>query len=109
MGPLGFGRPVLWVGFVGPDRCMVKVLSDVPIGRTPDRNLVEDLMTALAVLLDTEFDPGTTVTLLLTRPGSDPAGSADHRRAQLLRETAQRLGVPIEPIHLANDRAVQRV
>jgi hypothetical protein len=36
MGPLGFGEKLLWVGFVGPDRRMVKALSQIPLG--PRRN-----------------------------------------------------------------------
>lgn len=107
MGPLGFGQAMLWVGFVGADRRMQKVLSQVPVGRRPDEKLIDNLMTALSMLLDSEFEPGTSVALLLTRPGSDHGVAADHRWAQLLTGAAQRVGVAIEPIFLANDRAVQ--
>ncbi len=68
MGPLGFGQRLLWVGFVGADRRMHKVLSQVPLGRSPHRALVDNLMLGLSVLLETDFAPGTSVALLLTLP-----------------------------------------
>ncbi len=109
MGPLGFAERTLWVGFVGPGRRMHKVLSQVPVGRRPDATLIDNLMAGLAVLLDTDFEPATSVALLLTRPGSEPAGAADHRWARLLTEAARRAGVAIEPIFLANDRAIEQL
>lgn len=51
MGPLGFGERSLWLGFVGADRRMIKTLTQVPVGRTPDRALVLDLVLALSDLL----------------------------------------------------------
>jgi hypothetical protein len=35
MGPLGFGERRLRFTFVGPDRCLVKILSDVGIPSRP--------------------------------------------------------------------------
>ena len=106
MGPLGFGGRLLWVGFVGADRCMHKVLSQVALGRSPHRSLVEDLMVGLSVLLETDFEPGTSVALLLTRPGVDPVSVEDRRWATVLAAAAQRTGVPVEPIFRANDAAL---
>ncbi len=103
MGPLGFGQRLLWVGFVGSNRCMHKVLSQMPIGAFPHRDVVESLMGALLVLLDENFEPGTSVAMLLTRPGCDPVSGADRRWATVLTDHAARLGVPIEPIFRAND------
>lgn len=105
IGPLGFDEPRIWLTFVAADRGMTKVLTEIPIDREPDRGAVLDLLSALSVLLG-EFDEQTTVAMLLTRPGHDPAGAADRRWAQALTDTARRAGVPIEPIFLANDRAV---
>ena len=51
MGPLGFDERLLRFSFVGPDRRLVKLLSDVPIGRSPTSALVDDLMSALEVLV----------------------------------------------------------
>lgn len=102
MGPLGFGERLLWVGFVGPDRRMTKVLSQVPVGTAPHRDLVEDLMVGLEVLLE-DFEPGTSVALLLSRPGRDSASPEDHRWAVVLTKAAARIGIPLEPMFRAND------
>lgn len=107
-GPWGFGERRLWLTFVGADRRMHKVLTQVPIGREPDRGVVLDVLAALSELL-AGFEPGTTVAMLLTRPGRDRPGAADRRWAQVLTETARRAGVGIEPIFLANDRAVRQL
>ena len=105
MGPLGFGERLLWFGFVGPDRRMHKVLSQVAIGRTPHRKLVADVMVGLSVLLE-DFEPGSSVTLLLTRPGHDPASEDDRRWAAVLTDAAAGIGVPLEPIFRANNAAI---
>lgn len=102
MGPLGFGERLLWVGFVGADRCMIKTLSQVPVGRAPHREVVENLMIGLSVVLE-DFEPGTSVALLLTRPGSDPVSEQDRRWGRVLTEAAQRIAVPLEPMFRAND------
>lgn len=108
MGPLGFGERVLWLTFVGADRRMHKIISDLPITREPSRAAVLDLMTTLVTLL-AEFDEPTTVAMLLSRPGRDSAGAGDRRWAKVLAETARRAGVAIEPIFLANDRTVEEL
>lgn len=105
MGPLGFGERLLWLGFVGPDRCMTKALSQVPVGTAPHRGLVEEVMVGLVVLLE-DLEPGTSVALLLSRPGSDPASAEDRRWAAVLTTCAARVGVPIEPIFRANDAEI---
>jgi hypothetical protein len=106
MGPLGFGERLLWVGFVGADRCMHKVLSQVPVGASPHRDIVENLMGGLMVLLDGEFEAGTAVALLLSRPGCDLLSGHDRRWAAVLTEVAAHVGVPLEPIFRANDAAI---
>lgn len=105
MGPLGFGERLLWFGFVGADRRMHKVLSRVPVGAAPHRGLIENVMIGLEVLLE-DFEAGTSVALLLTRPGSDPVSAGDRRWAKVLTETAARIGIPIEPVFRANDVAI---
>lgn len=106
MGPLGFGERLLWVGFVGADRCMLKVLSQVPVGAAPHRDVVENLMGGLMVLLDEDFAPGTSVALLLSRPGCDPVSRSDRRWAAVLTDAATRIGVPLQPLFRANDAAI---
>ena len=105
MGPLGFGERLLWIGFVGPDRRMIKVLSQVPIGVRPNRGRIEDLMVGLEVAL-VDFEPGTSVALLLSRPGGDPVSAEDRRWATVLTGTAARVGIPLEPLFCANDADV---
>ena len=41
MGPLGFGEKLLWVGFVGPDRRMVKAISQIPLVPRPNSRIVD--------------------------------------------------------------------
>lgn len=106
MGPLGFGERLLWFGFVGPDRCMTKVLSQVPVGTAPHRGMVENLMVGLEVLLE-DFEPGTSVALLLSRPGRDAVSPEDRRWAAVLTKSAARIGIPIEPMFRANDADIR--
>ncbi|WP_319444922.1 MULTISPECIES: hypothetical protein [unclassified Mycobacterium] len=105
MGQLGFGERLLRFAFVGPDRRLVKVLSEVPIGVVPDPKLIETLMLALCTLLD-DLEAGSTVALLLTRPGRGGVSEADRRWGVALTRTANSLDVPLEPIFRANDEAV---
>jgi hypothetical protein len=108
MGPLGFGERLLWIGFVGPDRRMVKALSQVPIRPRPSRELVESTMAALPDVLD-GFKQGTTVALLLTRPGKGPISHLDRQWSTLLTEVAAEFAVPVEPIFRANDETLVQV
>lgn len=105
MGPLGFGERLLWLGFVGSDRRMYQTLSQVAVGRLPDRRLVDNLLAALTSVLD-DFEPDTSVALLLSRPGTDGVSADDRRWAQSLSLAADRMGLRIEPIFRANDAAV---
>lgn len=105
MGNLGFGERLLWLGFIGSDRRMYKTLSQVSIGRSPDRRLVENLIAALVSALDA-FQPGTSVALLLSRPGMDGLSADDRQWSKALNGAAQRQRLAIEPIFRANDVAV---
>lgn len=105
MGPLGFGERLLRFAFLGPDRCFIKVLSDVPIRVSPDRRLVSDLMSELKAVID-GMPAGTTVAFLLTRPGRGPTSINDRRWAASIREFAAQHGVPIEDVFRANDESL---
>jgi hypothetical protein len=105
MGRLGFGERLLWIGFVGPDRRMIKALSQIPLPPRPRRPILVSTMTALVDVLDGLKDD-TSVALLLTRPGKGPISDADRQWARLLTEVATALGVPIEPIYRANDESL---
>jgi hypothetical protein len=108
MGPLGFGERLLWEGFLGPDRRLMKTLRQVPISPRPRARIMKGLMSSLRTLLD-DMASGTTVALLLTRPGHGPVSPADRLWAKLLNEMAERFAVPLEPIFRANDESLQRV
>lgn len=105
MGPLGFGQRLLWVGFVGPDRCMIKAYSQVPLGSRANAQLAALVMSGVCDVL-ADFPQGTTVALLLTRPGAGPISHLDRQWASLLTDTAGEYGVPLEPIFRANDESL---
>lgn len=108
MGPLGFGERLLWFGFVGPDRRLTKMLSQVPIGPRPRGRILRNLMSALRTLLD-DMATGTTVALLLTGPGRGPISPADRLWTKALTEMADQFDVPLEPIFRANDESLLQV
>jgi hypothetical protein len=62
-------------------------------------------MAALLEVLDGLKD-GTSVALLLTRPGKGPISDADRQWSTLLTEVATEFGVPIEPVFRANDESI---
>ncbi|MGH3641462.1 MAG: hypothetical protein ACRDUX_20805 [Mycobacterium sp.] len=105
MGTLGFGERLLWFAFIGPDRRLIKVASHVPVAASPEPALVENVMTALKVLV-ANVGEGSTVALLLSRPGVGDVTDADRQWATALEDAANRFGVPIEPIFRANDEAI---
>lgn len=108
MGPLGFEERLLWFGLIGPDRCFTKTLSQVPVRPRPQGRILWNLMSALRTLLD-DLGPGTTVALLLTRPGRDPVSPGDRVWSKTLCELADRFAVPLEPIFRANDESLEEV
>ena len=108
MGPLGFGRRLLWVSYLGPDRRLIKTLSQMPIGPRPQQRTLKNLMSSLRSLLD-DMAPGTTVAMLLTGPGQGPITPADRVWSKSLTAIAERFAVPIEPIFWANDESLVQV
>jgi hypothetical protein len=108
MGPLGFGQRLLWICFVGPDRCMIKAFSQVPLGSGANAVLAESVVSGLQDVLP-DFPEGTTVALLLTRPGTGPISQLDRQWSTLLTDLAAEFGVALEPIFRANDEALVQV
>lgn len=105
MGPLGFSRRSLWLGFIDEDGRMNPALTqieDVPEGTTVEMcfPLVEMCRHALG---DSE---GRTVAILLTRPGRHPMNSDDRSWARSLLMAAAELGVAMHPVHFANDNTL---
>ncbi len=108
MGPLGFGEKLLWIGFLGADRRLVKTLSQLPIGPRPRAEILKNLMSMLRTLLD-NMAPGSTVALLMTGPGHGPVSPADRVWSKSLAAAAERFAVPLEPIFRANDESLLQV
>jgi hypothetical protein len=108
MGPLGFGERLVWIGFVGPDRCMIKALSNVPLRSRADAALAESVMSGVRDVL-ADFREGTTVALLLTRPGVGPISDLDRQWSGLLTDAASAHGIPLEPVFRANDESLVQV
>ena len=94
MGPLGFGERLLRFSFMGRDRCLIKVLCDVEIGPSPERPVIENLMSALRTLLH-DLEPGTTVALLLTRPGVGGISHLDRQWSTSLSAVSDEFVVPL--------------
>jgi hypothetical protein len=108
MEPLGFGQRLLRFAFIGPDRRLIKVLTDIEIGPHPELPVAENIMSALQTLLG-GMEEGTTVAFLLSRPGRGPVSNGDRRWSTWLTESAKRFNLPIEPIFRANDESLLRV
>ena len=109
MGRLGFGERVLWVGFVGPDRRMLKLLVDLARPARADTALTDGLMEELSAVLDEEMAPGTTVALLLTGPGRGPVSLLTRQWASALSTSAAAHGVALQPIFSADDHELVEV
>ncbi len=109
MGRLGFADRMLWVGFVGPDRRMIKMLIDLERTARPDPGQTDGLMAELASVLAQEMEPGTTVALLLTGPGRGPVSAARRQWVAALTSSAAKHHVPLEPIFSADNHDMVEV
>ena len=105
IGPLGFGERLLWIGFVGRDRRLYKTMTQIPMPPRPRRDYVDDVLVRLHWILY-EFEPGTTLAMLLTRPGVGGISQVDRQWAGLLTGVAAEREVQLEPIFRANDEAL---
>ncbi|GAA2796568.1 hypothetical protein GCM10010533_38600 [Mycolicibacterium pallens] len=105
MGPLGFGERLLWIGIVGPDRRMIKTLTQMPIGRAPDRAVLSELLAGM-MMIARESAPGSTLAMLLTRPGSDGISAEDRRWSEVIAHIAREQNVSLEALFRANDRSL---
>jgi hypothetical protein len=108
MGPLGFGQRLLWIGFLGDDRCLLKTMTQMPIDALPVPRLVSDLMSSLHFVVDGMFWD-ISIALLLTGPGRGGVTPADRQWAQSLTDAAVEFEVPLLPIFRANDEAILQV
>ncbi|MGI8899558.1 MAG: hypothetical protein ACR2HA_01280 [Nocardioides sp.] len=106
MGELGFGYPRLYWQFVPPDGSadsLIVELTELP--DLPDPTACASLMEVCAQLLD-EMPPGTQVALLYARPGGGLLTSTDRAWGRSLTEAARLRGVPMWPIHFADDESL---
>ena len=107
MGPLGFGRRMLWLQLLDSDgRCtpMLPTIEDPPL--VPEEGEVDQVVDFCQQLLDSEVPKGS-VAILLSRPGRAGIGASDRRWAAGLTTAARRRGVRCWPIHLANDHELR--
>lgn len=105
MQDLGFGERLLRFTFVGPDRRIVKVLTEVEIGVHPSPRGLDGLMVVLRRMIE-DMGEGHSVAFLLTRPGRGGLSNNDRRWGAAVVDAAGRFGVPVEPMFRANDEAV---
>ena len=103
MGPLGFGRPLLWIAFLGLDGMMSPRLTQIDeIPRWADAKICGALVEMCRHIVGMN-GAGGSVAMLLTRPGRNPMDDADLSWARYLTSAADHLGLSMWPVHFAND------
>lgn len=109
MGPLGFSRPMLWVCFISADDVVAPVISQIDdLPKFPDRELLTNLMWILKnAALD--GNEGSSVAMLLSRPGRSDLRTTDRAWARGLASAASASGVPLRPLYLATDESIRVV
>jgi hypothetical protein len=104
MGRLGFGeRRIFLQLFLIDGTCTPVVLDITEIPDLPDTATADGLMRFCDLALRDFGEPGMRVGLLYARPGSRRRTSTDLGWATLLTDAARLHGIPLYPIHLAND------
>lgn len=103
MGPLGFSRPLLWIGLIQRNDMMSPQFIQIDeIPHSADSAMCEPLLEMCEHIVGRNGANGS-MAVLLTRPGSNPMNDADRSWARGLTSAAQRLGVSMWPVHFAND------
>ena len=105
MGPLGFGGRRLWVLFLEPDDRPTELLLQIDDVAEEPREGETDSLLDLCREVRNQHDLGR-VAVLLSRPGGRTLRPGDRRWGRALLASARALGVPLAPVHLANDEAV---
>jgi len=103
MSPLGFAEWRLYLIFLDRERRAIRQLHEIgDLPTLPDRGFADSLMAVL-----THFAEYFSFALLLARPGNEPMDANDRAWARTLLAAANRSGIGLEPMHLANnDRLV---
>jgi hypothetical protein len=107
MGELGFSRRLLWFGLVTDDGRMASQLNQVgELPRLPDGLRLDNLLEICRDSLRAVDEHGS-VAFLLSRPGPARMTDSDRCWARALAAAAARVGVRLQPMHLATDEALR--
>ena len=108
MGQLGFSQPRLYLQlFTADGVCTPVVLDIVDLPDLPDRGMADALMRFCSQAIDAVGEPGTRVGILYARPGGRSGRAVDRTWARHLTEAGRRHGVPLFPVHVANDEELE--
>jgi hypothetical protein len=103
LGPLGSGRPRLWIAFLEADNMMSAQLTQIEdIPRRADSRMCGSLLEMCRHVVGRK-SAGGSVAMLLTRPGRNAMDDADRSWARCLTSAADHLSVSMWPVHFAND------
>jgi hypothetical protein len=103
MGPLGFGGRSLWLAVLDEHgRPTPRLLQVDEMPPRPD----PDMQTSLVRVVSSMAEGAGQVVFLVSRPGGDGLTEDDLAWASMLQGAARRAGVPVWPVHRANDRAL---
>ena len=103
MGPLGFGGRSLWLAVLDEHgRPTPRLLQVDEMPPRPDPEMHASLVRVVASLAE----GAGQVVFLVSRPGSDGLTEDDVAWASTLRTVARLAGIPVWPVHRANDRAL---
>lgn len=109
MGELGFGSPRIYWLFTSPDGSTDGVIVEITeLPDLPDTETSAAMMRGSARLL-AQLTPGARVALLYARPGRGGLSATDRAWARSLTDAAQEAGIPMWPVHVANDEALRVV
>ena len=109
MHPLGFRSTSLWVTFIGSDDRPTRFLIEVSESEhVPEPREVANLYDVLQQVIDQDPDD-LTVAFLISRPGRDGTRAFDREMSARLLAGRPAAGIPIRPIHVADDVAVRAI
>ena len=103
MQPLGFGDHSIWMMLINGDR-PIPQLSEIAGAVTPPEAEEVDGLAELMRRLRADVSPTVRFAFLRSRPGSGGPNPDDLGWAEALYDAARLARVPIEVVHLANDR-----
>lgn len=103
MGPLGFGGRSLWLAVLDEHgRPTPRLLQVDEMPPRPDR----EMQASLVRVVSSMAEGAGQVVFLVSRPGSDGLTEDDVAWASALQTVARQAGIPVWPVHRANDRAL---